>query len=796
MNSRELIELKKLIEHLGKNAKSFFDFLVAIETEIEKCQNTIKYLNKKNKNNNYYDDNGKNNINNGRTKEINQLKEKIRKLTWLKNFIKDSGITDLSQLKENIEKIYNEDIKHAERLSDTENKTYYIFQGFDNLNRLTENTTKKSVSENDGKTVISISDMDAYKIGTNKLNKEKKYAIIIPIMDVIEGASFDDGENVYLENDYNYPEGTVLLVPKGEKRQIIDLVEKKGLKINVIDYDGEKIREIPQTFIRIIEGYDPEKLTIEDLNKEIEGLFDRSKEKYRSRINSNLIFVVQTLMGQNELIFSIEAFEEFLERFEINGKYESINELIKDALELNSDSTERKKEALQQLAEELRKNGIKCEESERLILKLYNISKIGERELKQLIQNEKIDSRIRMILLKNINKIENVGKRESETNADFFIKVFLEMLAMENEQLDLYIESKLSKKLTSKTDTNELNEFRELTNLIDKIYEQSASATDIYRAFQIGVYLLNKNKNKKGKKLCDEYDVGAKSRAIKYQGKKIRLVPRLKTADFLNAKRYYVKDEEKVITAARLLNLMNNLAHLYDSMIDELIISEFYENVRNKKSINRRKFLEKKHEIEHEVDNHITGIDDNNQQSGYDKFKELFQYRDDCYECKDKLIVHIIKEMNRQNEQKIKYLYGYVNNETGILIVIDVTGYEQIIVHIKQNKYDYSDIAGIVTRYPFDLIRGNYLGRNTMQLPFLALKGIDKRARRKIGNGNNNINVIIRNIFYANDNKEEAIKDVHKYLIRAGYSGEEIIKLLNACIEEQECDKKEGDKVK
>ena len=44
--------------------------------------------------------------------------------------------------------------------------------------------------------------------------------------------------------------------------------------------------------------------------------------------------------------------------------------------------------------------------------------------------------------------------------------------------------------------------------------------------------------------------------------------------------------------------------------------------------------------------------------------------------------------------------------------------------------------------------------------------------------------------------KEEAIKDVHKYLIRAGYSGEEIIKLLNACIEEQECDKKEGDYVK
>ena len=725
-----------------------------IKQKIKKLESTIKLLKRERR------EKKKKNFDDLSLPIEKTIREKEEMLANLTKPVKCFEVMSLRQLEDEIGEFYldKDDIKHCEQLCEAENKSYYIFQAFDDLKEWFENMNQNSVLNENRKTVISIAGGNVYKTATNKLNKNSKYAIITPITNAKETIYLDDVENAYLENNLDFPEGTILLVPKGEKASVEEYLDKNGFNIYVLEYDGNEIGEYPRTFIRTIEGYDPENLTNKDLSEKLYGKDEIALKKVGY---GDLIFILQDILSKrNELKLSLEEFEDFLKQIEINGKYESISEIVKRALELDTNNDERIKNAFHQLIDELKKNGIKCEETQNVLEKLFEIGTINKRSLNELIHSEDLNSQVSLILLRNNTK--------SKVREDFLVNVFLQMLSLENGRLDLFIESKLCKAV--KTNTNELKEYEQLESLIEKICNQPVETKDIYMAFQRGLYLLNKNMESWNK----IYIFARSSGAINYKGKKLELMPKTSTNDLFESKKYYVKSEEKVITAARVLHLMNRLAHTYDSMIENTIISEFYGSDASKETKKSREYRELRDKIEQELDHYPFKREKNGEESFYDILKKLFYIRDGCFECKHKLIVYVISEMYRQNQQQTKYLYGYIKDQSGIIIVIDVPGYDQISFHIRQDKYEFTDIARYVTKYPFTLIKGER--NNTIQTPTLALKGIDKFAKREIGDAS--INEIIKNIFKKSKDKEEAKKDVHKYLIRAGYTGEEIINLL------------------
>lgn len=651
------------------------------------------------------------------------------------------------------------------------------------------------------------------------MNSEKnvlptdKYAVMIPLSSVpnesVE-ALMSDG-SIILNSDFVLPRNTIFLAPVAERVKIVEANTNNDTtrRAMIVGYMGGSVKGYASTLLKLL-GY-PEENVISVGNRE--GRFEEWREKrknYFSKSAVNDFVEICDSIFFNENIKSLESIDEYIDRIEINGKYKNFRELADDAFSLQNESA--RIPAYEYMKKEFETRGYTISENANRIMRLLLQGKLAVATQKN--ESWKLNPNTQETFKRNITDYEKSLLSEKS----LILKTFMQMMLTESGLLEYKEEkSKFSEKYHEENDEEDVkiqtvnkrknkkkenietknitkrvdyrlydDEYEEIFNsLYDRIREISLSTKNTIRInYALKEAMELYDTAKKEWKEC--YENSRKTGGIFYKGMNIPIRPQLSEAFKSSYKR---KGENRIVTSARLLHLENRLAHTFDTQLTDAIKETFgiqdnkedvrveetkeFKNLKNQielltliennsnSSMEQAKYVSKKNDID-EILELDFGIKMNEKQfTKIDEIsRQLVNFRNKSFEGKNTLVEFVIKNMKTANEKKAgTYSYGLKENETGSFFVADIPEYEQIIVHIidphiLSNLVDYADEYGL----------GLILNEGK---PSILVSGISNELKSKI----------------AKKSEEELIsdlqsnlstEDLHKTLVRMGYSGKKL----------------------
>lgn len=613
--NRKLGEKERLKEQLSVLEEEKKRIIIDI-TELERQQNGHPKLIDLIKESIEYDRNKKKKY----EKKIEEIDKKISNLKLTNGKEKTQplytfGIESFDRL-ENLIGPLNMDRSDLRILNTSNNnnrKNYYLYR---------ELTTKD---------VINNSLETSYYIDTKNIKSNAFMVLIVPIQENEIWKKNIRGFNsntLIMSNNFDYPAGTVGLIPKN-KREEINLLFKKNpryRRVICIEYDGDNIINYARALVKMIEGYDPQKCTKDSLIKRYSFLENVEDNYFEKRA---LIDIVDFFNNFKDLKFNeISGFLDHLNKLEksiLPKRYSSLEVMFKYALGIKKDG---ENEDLSGLIDIFHNSGYTLSEEGIKLFKNYLIENSSFKEATaKIIKNNKSISKVEYkgILTRNIiNYVRNKISYDK-----MLVYTFMEILAFENGILDIKEETenyykikdertakkekmhklywklvdekiKVGKKYKGKPrkyidrdkeeskideidsetkfDDTYMKDFKDFMDSIDAILRSQKLTAKINFTLQRGTIIFLETME--NIETMDE--LSRLSGTIRFKNYKTKednqmfLKPSIKSKDLNKRDFYMVEKEHRIVTLWRLIHLCNRMAHTYNHMIKNYIYQTFY----------------------------------------------------------------------------------------------------------------------------------------------------------------------------------------------------------------------------
>ena len=592
---------EKLIEDIKRNAAELKKELDRLQKSVHEISEAIRNLYNKNKDN--------------KNKKYGDLKSRgINSFEELKDIFGEIviGEDDLQELSKSSRK----------KRQNNAFSEYYIF------------TTRDSIK-------ISSEGNNVYSIDSGKIPKTSKIAILVP-MNEIESRSVVafDSNNIILTDEFNYPKGTVCLIPQKNGAELKEIIRQNPNFSNVIviEYEGSEIGEYPRYLVKLLEGNDPKNWNREMFIKKYPYLKDIKDNYYEEQAINNILELIESLNG-----LEISGFRYFLHIIQTKEqKGLGTEEVFERALLSKKRSVQ---EQIEYIVNRIKSKGyIFSEEGIKLIRDIFSEEyKLTEKEVNKIDQTALISNiQYRAVVVRNIRNC--IGKRDTQISKITMLRnIFLGIFAIDNGILD--IEKETSDYYTEKKEKAKTKEeIREWTRLIEspeqdesnnagssnarsrkkttpKIFEKEKRQRKVYfdeeYTRKIDLWL-----NKIGE-ICENSKLGINvnwalkqgtlilantmpninemdecsqsSNIIVFENQRVPLKKRL-NLDELNKKETFLKHgESRIVALVRMINVCNRLAHTYKYLLENYIFDFFYgdnPNLERKEVIKSKEFKE------------------------------------------------------------------------------------------------------------------------------------------------------------------------------------------------------------
>ena len=602
--------------------------------------------------------------------ELKQLEDQQEALTTTIESLKNEIIDLEAQIKEkqDLNLNYTEDLKKLEtEIGETETlsksikqpkagskKSFMINYGINSFKNLTEilgplvideEDLKSLNSDNDSRNYFFIfrqidpnnlqnSNLDArYCINTKTINHNASMMIIMPIQkDGIwsENIKGFDSETIILSNTFGYPEGTVCLIPKGKRKEVRELFKKDSRfkRVELIEYDGDKVGEYPRALVKMVEGNDPENWTKDILKKRFKFLKEVKENYYENKALSDMIDFLEKLKKYR--FTKMSSFVENLLFFEqqMPEEYLSIEDMFEQVLNSKNGDV---KQALKYLSNALSDEElvISQEGIELFDRYLTDSSSINKKTAELIDNNPAISKEYRYIFVTNINRF--LKDKTSLFFGDMRLKIFLEIFAVDNKILDLRSEishneekqglrnyisrQKFETIIALKEETAEIekdimqaknrrrrrkpkdiksaskrkesvdipllydnqyiDQYNKLTETINDICENSKLTATINGALRTATEIFEKTIDEEYFKKTTEISIQSGRIRLKDPASKKPINIPLKGND-ISGNRYRRQGDDRIVTLVRLIHVCNRLAHSYNHIFEDNVYKLFY----------------------------------------------------------------------------------------------------------------------------------------------------------------------------------------------------------------------------